>query len=417
MKLGIVLSMLKEMYEILIVLLTSPRVTLRLITYTRIKNACRAVFLRQGNWGLLLQRYRVICNVTSVKIDSNMLRTSDGHTADIIFFPSIDWVFRFARPQHIARELAALGYRVFYVSTVPLLVHSKTNYLIQGMPEPGVVLVQLSSGCTRIPDFYRDKLKPNEVAGFLTSCDELRKDFRIKKFTLLVQHPFWWPLVSRIQQARVVYDCIDHHVGFEANSNLSMTKIEQELIDSADAVVVTSAILKETVQKTRECYLIPNACEYARFSQEARVKTSSRPIIGYVGAVSEWFDEQLLFDVAKAHPEWQFDIYGAIHGADVATCRALPNVNFFGEICYDTVSSVTGQFDVCIIPFKINDLTMATNPVKVYEYLAAGRPVVATNLQELKDMNFIDVFCASSSMDFIKKVEHALIISNEKKKN
>jgi glycosyltransferase involved in cell wall biosynthesis len=412
MRLGAVLAGLRKAGGLLIVLLSSPRVTLQLITWTRIKNACRAVFLRQGNLGLLLQRYRAICNVASVTIDSGALRTSDGQTADILFYPAIDWGFRFQRPQHLARELGALGYRVFYVSTVPLLVPGRTDYLIQGTPEPGLVLVQLSSGSSRIPNFYRDEMTPEEVAGFLTSFDALRKDFGIGKFTLLVQQPFWWPLVAHMRQARVVYDCLDHHVGFHADSNPRLTKVEQELIDAADAVVVTSAALEETIQKTRECHLIRNACEYARFIQEVRVKTSSRPIIGYVGAVSEWFDGQLLFDVAKARPEWQFDIYGAILGADVAACRTLPNVNFFGEISYDYVPGVLANFDICIIPFRLNPLTFSTNPVKVYEYLASGRPVISTALPELVNMENVDVLCATSVEDFVSKAELMLKVSD-----
>jgi hypothetical protein len=120
------------------------------------------------------------------------------------------------------------------------------------------------------------------------------------------------------------------------------------------------------------------------------------------GAVSEWFDGQLLFDVAKARPEWQFDIYGAIVGADVAACRAVPNVNFFGEIYYESVPGVVA-FDICIIPVKLNSLTFATNPAKVYEYLASGRPVISKALPELASMENVDVLCAVSAMDFCSR--------------
>lgn len=412
MRLDNVLAGIKKAGGLLMVLLSRPRVTLHLITWSRIKNACRVVFFRQGNWNLLLQRYRAIYNVNSVAIDSSVLRTPDGHTADIIFFPAIDWGFRFQRPQHIARELGALGYRVFYVSTVPLLVPSRADYIIQETPEPGVLLVQLFSGSTRIPDFYRDELTVGEVAGFLKSCDALRKDFEVEKFTLLVQQPFWWPLVSHMQQGHVVYDCLDHHVGFHADPNQRLTEMERQLINAANAVVATSAALVEKIQRTRECHLIRNGCEYDRFSGERREKSSSRPIIGYVGAVSEWFDGQLLLDIAKARPDWQFDIYGAIVNADVAGCRSLANVKFFGEISYEKVPAVVAHFDVCIIPFKLNALTMATNPVKVYEYLASGRPVISTALPELADMEEFDVFCANNVREFICKTELALGIAD-----
>ena len=407
-----VLAEMRKAGELLIVLLSSPRVMLRLITWTRIKNACRAVFLRQGNWQLLLQRYRAICNFTTVTTECAGQLVSDRHTADILFFPAIDWGFRFQRPQHIARELGALGYRVFYVSTVPLLVPGRTDYLIHGTPVPGVMLVQLSSGSTSIPDFYRDELTSDEVTAFLNSCNALRQDFEIKKFTLLIQQPFWWPLVVQMQQEKVIYDCIDHHAGFHAVSNPSLIEFERQLINAADEVIATSDTLADKIKITRECHLIRNACEFELFSQAGRVKTSTRPIIGYVGAVSEWFDGQLLFDVAKARPDWQFDIYGAIVGADVAACRALPNVNFFGEISYESVPSVVANFEICIIPFKLNLLTYATNPVKVYEYLASGRPVISTALPELANMEYIDVLCAVSAKDFILKIELMLEIAD-----
>lgn len=408
MRLGVVITALKKAGELFIVLLSSPRVTLRLITMTRIKNACRAVFLRQGNWGLLLQRYRDICNDTSAAIEETLLRRSDSHAMDILFFPAIDWGFRFQRPQHLARELGALGYRVFYVSTAPLLVSDQKDYLIQGTPAPGVVLVQLYSGSSRIPDFYAEDLTVAEIDGYLKSFNALRDDFGINKATLLVQQPFWWPLVARFKFDRIVYDCLDHHVGFHGNPNSRLIECEQQLINSADAVVVTSTALAEAVQKSRKCHLIRNACEFTRFSQEIRVKSTASHIIGYVGAVSEWFDGQLLFDIALARPNWQFDIYGAIVGADVSACRALPNVNFFGEVSYESVPSLVANFDVCIIPFKLCALTLATNPVKVYEYLASGRPVVSCALPELANMESVDVFCASSSKEFISKIELAL---------
>lgn len=412
MSLSVFFTALKKVGELFIVLLSNPKITLRLITITRIMNAFRVVFLRQGNLGLLLQRYRDICSVTSAKVDDSMLRRAESRAVDILFFPAIDWGFRFQRPQHIARELGALGYRVFYVSTVPLLIPSQKNYLIQGTPEAGVVLVQLYSGSKRIPDFYSEEMTAIEIASYIESCNVLREDFEIDKITLLIQQPFWWPFVKHLKAEKLVYDCLDHHVGFHEVPKSSLINYEQELINSADAVVATSIELAEAIKQSRECHLIRNACEFSRFSKIARVKSKVSQVIGYVGAVSEWFDGKLLFDVASARPNWQFDIYGAVVNANVSACRTLPNIKFLGEVPYEMVPNLVTNFDVCIIPFKLNALTLATNPVKVYEYLACGRPVVSTNLPELAYMENIDVYCAESAKDFISKIEIALECSN-----
>lgn len=404
---------LRKACGLLRIILSRPSVTLRLITWKRVKNACRVIFFRQGNWGLLQQRYRAIYNVNAIALGSSSVLNSSAYIGDIIFFPAIDWGFRFQRPQQLARELGSRGYRVFYVSTVPLLIPGRTDYLIQGNPAPGVVLIQLSSGSFRTPDFYSDKLTAEEVAGFHRSYRALSKDLGITVPTILAQQPFWWPLVSCLEECRVVYDCLDHHEGFHDQTNPTLLEYEQQLASKADVVVVTSDALAESFQWRRGCHIIRNGCEFGRFSQAIRVKPLSCPIIGYVGAVSSWFDGQLLFELAQARPDWQFDIYGATVHADIAAARSLHNVHFFGEISYESVPGAIANFDVCIIPFKLNSLTLATNPVKVYEYLAVGRPVVATELPELVGMEAVDVFCTNSAQKFINQVERALDIADQ----
>lgn len=402
------LAALRKAGALFTIFLTNPRVTLRLITWARVKNACRVVFMRQGNLGLLLQRYGAIYNVAPAPIGRTCQQATGDYAGDIVFFPAIDWGFRFQRPQHLARELGARGFRVFYISTVPLLVPGRTDYLIQGEPEPGVVLVQLSSGSFRTPDFYREEMTAAEASGFMRACTALCRDFDVERPSVLVQQPFWWPLVSQLEKRGLVYDCLDHHAGFHDQPNPRLIEAERKLIEASDAVAATSEGLAEDIRKSRSCHLIRNGCEYMRFSQISRVKSAIRPIIGYVGAVSEWFDGQLLFEAALAKPEWQFDVYGATVGADISRARALPNVNFFGEIPYESVPSAIANFDVCMIPFRIIPLTLATNPVKVYEYQAGGRPVVSTMLPELVGMENVDVFCAGSTADFIAKIELAL---------
>lgn len=389
----------------------SPVVTLRLITWRRAKNACRVLLLRQGNLELLLQRYRSIYNENPSEIDES-IRDANAYRGDIIFFPVIDWCFRFQRPQHLAREFGALGYRVFYASTVPLISSGERRYAIQGNPVPGVVLVQLSSGSFRTPDLYQDDLEPNELDGFREAYLALCADFAIEAPTILVQQPFWWPLVRCLARSKLVYDCIDHHAGFHDQPNPMLLAHEEQLVIGADVVVATSDRLADSFLDYRACQVIRNACEYERFSQAIRVKSAQRPIVGYVGAVSEWFDGDLIYEIAKARPNWQFDIYGAIVGANISCARMLPNVNFFGEISYESVPNAIAHFDVCIIPFKINELTRATNPVKIYEYMAVGRPVVAPPLPELATLNCSGLVCASSATEFVNGIERLLECSD-----
>jgi glycosyltransferase involved in cell wall biosynthesis len=394
------------------IILLSPLVTIRLITWRRIGNACKVLFLRRGNTQLLLYRYQAIYSSFPIAGLNLISHGLPNDAKDIVFFPPIDWGFRFQRPQHLVRELGKRGYRIFYLSTVPLIASSNKSYVVQDYPESGVVLIQLSSGNFRIPDFYRDELTKEEQEGFLHSYSILCRDFNISHPTLIIQQPFWWPIVSSINGRKVIYDCLDYHSGFNDQSSHRLIEFEQDVVASANEVVVTSRILADSFRDIRDCHLIQNGCEFNRFSQAIRSRPPSDPIIGYVGAVSEWFDGQLLFDVALERPNWQFDIYGATVGADIAGARSLRNINFLGEISYEDVPSAIAQFDVCIIPFKLNSLTLATNPVKMYEYLAVGRPVVATKMPELVNLESVDVFCSNNVKEFIRNIERAISIAD-----
>jgi len=107
-------------------------------------------------------------------------------------------------------------------------------------------------------------------------------------------------------------------------------------------------------------------------------------VIGYYGAIADWFNMALVVSAARTFPEWDFWLIGAASAEQVAAARGIPNILFAGEVPYSELPTYLYGMDVCIIPFHENELTRCTNPVKVYEYLAAGKPVVATWMPELE---------------------------------
>ena len=399
------------MYRLIRLIFSNPSITIRLLTWQRVKNGCRAILYNQGNWGLLLKRYSAIYSNKDLSDILSKVKT-EKYIGDVFLFPAIDWSFRFQRPQHIARELSNKGYRVFYISTVPLIAKKKSNYEIQDIPVPGVLLVQLSSGNFRAPDMYMDELTDGEVLNLKKSFYELIHEFSVSKYTLLVQHPFWQKIVSAVNDHNIIYDCIDFHDGFFAKVNNSLRLSEKILADKARTLVVTSDYLLQNFEENAKNFVIRNGCEYERFGRVARLKSKDKNIIGYIGAVSDWFDGKLLYSVAKLRPDLRFEIYGAVTDPYILKSRQMANVKFHGEIAYENVPETIATFDVCLIPFKIKELTLATNPVKVYEYLAVGRPVVATKLPELAELENLDVFCADKLEEFCKFIDKALLISD-----
>jgi glycosyltransferase involved in cell wall biosynthesis len=386
-----------------------PLVTIRLLSFRRLANAISVLIFRPGNLGQLLQRYR------SIYLSERMPTTSCSasparYLGDIILFPPIDWHFRFQRPQHLALALATHGFRVIYVAQTPLIAGGPMPYAVQEAPGDGVLLVQLASGSRRLPDLYRDSAAASEIAGYKKSLRALIDDLGIRNPIALIQHPFWFPIAEGLEWSQLVYDCLDHHAGFLPEDTANLVSRERDLIASANVVVASSKVLADEIAKVRPCLLIRNGCDFKRFSELTKTTASPRPVIGYVGAIAEWFDINLLVAVARMAPHWDFVLVGSAVGSDFGLARNVDNIQFRGEVPYADVPAIVASFNVCLIPFKISPLTLATNPVKVYEYLAAGRPVVATALPELISLadRDVDVFTATGAGEFIDQIKRAL---------
>lgn len=384
-----------------------PLVTIRLLSFRRLANAVSVLIFRPGNLGQLFQRYRSIYLSEQMPAPSSAAAPTQ-YRGDVIVFPAIDWHFRFQRPQHLALALARHGFRVIYVAQTPLIAGGTMPYAIQQAAGDGVFLVQLSSGSRRLPHLYLDRATGSEIAGYQTSLLALFDDLGIGNPIALIQHPFWFPIAHGLEWSRLAYDCLDHHAGFFAEGMADLVATERDLIRSASVVVASSKVLADEIERIRPCILIRNGCDFERFSGTIKTTSSSRPVIGYVGAIAEWFDMPLLVAVARMAPQWDFVLVGSAVGSDSGPARKVENIHLRGEVPYLDVPAIVASFDVCLIPFKVSPLTLATNPVKVYEYLAAGRPVVATPLPELMPLRELDVLTATTPDEFVRAIENAL---------
>ncbi|GIX34501.1 MAG: hypothetical protein KatS3mg126_0280 [Lysobacteraceae bacterium] len=332
---------------------------------------------------------------------------------DVIVFPVIDWHFRIQRPQHLARELALAGHRVFYLYTRPEAGAEVDGFEWVETPEPGVYLVRLRSSNARVPNLYTERLAGADLDHLRSALYALADHAGIVAPVAIVDLPFWRPLAEALPSTLMVYDCMDYHAGFSTNSS-EMLDQEAALVDAADLVVTTSSWLHDEVGKRRPNRLIPNAAEVQRF-REAGMRPRQRDgrvLVGYIGAIAEWFDLDLVIAAARALPEFDFELVGAVTDIDPSPAEELPNLRFLGEVPYSEAADHVARFDVCIIPFQLTTLTQATNPVKVYEYLAAGRPVVATPLPELRACLPL-VRLAAGPEDFVSALREAAAERND----
>jgi GT2 family glycosyltransferase/glycosyltransferase involved in cell wall biosynthesis len=305
---------------------------------------------------------------------------------DVLVFPIIDWDFRFQRPQQLARRLACAGHRVFYLRTT----FQDGPWPCCRLIEDGILEVHLPGPAHLRP--YTDCLDEVLTSRLVDAFEHLRRQYGIVDAVCLVDLPFWGPLALALRARygwKVVYDCMDEHRGFQENS-ARMLAHEEELSQRSDLVLATAhRLFEKQAQLNPRCLLVPNAADFAHFHTAppllaAEVRGLPRPIIGYYGAIAEWFDSAVVGALARARPHWSFVLIGSTAGADLAPLEGLPNVLLLGEKPYAVLPAYLHAFDLCLIPFKKTPLTDATNPVKLFEYLSAGKPVVATDLDELR---------------------------------
>jgi glycosyltransferase involved in cell wall biosynthesis len=224
---------------------------------------------------------------------------------------------------------------------------------------------------------------------------------------VIVQHPKWAG-VARQLGGRVIYDCMDDISAFTTESR---SDDERQLMQTADLVVVTSAALEREARKhAKNVALIRNGCDYELFAR-TQIGGGPRKVIGYYGAISDWLDIPLIAALARRRPEWDFLLIGATYGANLLPLGDLPNVTLPGEKPYAELPEWLSVMDVCIIPFKRIPLTEATNPVKVYEMLAAGKPVVSTPIPEVAALAPL-VRLASDAQEFEREILAAFADEN-----
>jgi glycosyltransferase involved in cell wall biosynthesis len=320
-----------------------------------------------------------------------------------LFLPIINWEFRRQRPQQLARCFARSGDRVYY----PFL------RLHPDPPPPDLVesgIWQIALRGDPALDPYRDRLSGRDVDEALASLRDLAEDHPLDGCWIVAQLPFWRPLAEAAREAfrgRLLFDCMDDFSSF--GDHADSREEEVALARSADLVTVTAqALFDKLAPHNPRCRIVRNGCDPEHFGPAvARRRLNGRPVIGFFGGIHDWFDAPLVEELARLRPDWEVWLVGDTYRARVEALREMRNVNFFGEVPYSELPRLVSFFDVGIIPFRITPLTEATNPVKVYEMLAAGLPVVAVDLPELRPLQPL-VSLASTAGELVQRIEEAL---------
>jgi glycosyltransferase involved in cell wall biosynthesis len=222
-------------------------------------------------------------------------------------------------------------------------------------------------------------------------------------------------VLGHFGEEKVVYYCVDDHASFSGYDREQVLSDEADLCRRADLVVTTSMTLQEAKAPLNpRTVLVTHGVDYAHFARAATeelaepadVREIPHPRLGFFGLIRDWVDLDLLAAAARARPAWHFVMIGD-STVDLAPYGEAANLHFLGRRTYESLPGYCRALDVGLIPFKVNDLTRAVNPIKLREYLAAGLPVVSTPMPEVEKYRHL-IEMAGTAEGLVRGVEAAL---------
>lgn len=312
-------------------------------------------------------------------VASQMCRAVEDRSGPVFVFPapSVAWGYLFQRPQQLARALWELGYPVLYAAD--------PSYS-EGLDARAVPIFRTPDG----PVLFADGRGGVCVAEFARSRPVICWRY--------------WPHQERFvaalpESAVIAYDVVDHLTCFEQYD--AIRDDHQRALRSSAAVFASARLLCDEIRPVRpDVTLVPNGVRHEDFAAAIRAPDHDAlpefrgippeaVVIGYYGALAEWVDYELIEELARREPSWWFVFIGdrVSFSPRIDRFQKIPNVRVIGRQPYARLSALLARMNVAIIPFKVNDLTVAVSPVKLFEYAAGQKPVVSAALPECVEVS------------------------------
>lgn len=258
--------------------------------------------------------------------------------------------------------------------------------------------------------FIRTYNKRHLAAAFQRSATQYAAD----QIVLWIYNPHESHLADTVPHQTLVYDIMDEYAGFPW-SPPKVEAEEQKLLEQADVVFAgTKALYDAKRQHAGKIRCLLSAVEFDHFHEAARsttqipddirgIREHADVVLGYHGMVDMRIDQNLIVEIARTHPTWAIVLIGPRVGS-FDRLEHLQNVYCLGQRSYQSLPAYAKAFDVCIIPFVVDKLTAHTNPTKVLEYFAAGKPVVTTFIPDIQEYYRDIAYIASDREEFSRKL-------------
>ncbi len=351
------------------------------------------------------------------------------HNRRIAFFPPIKYDFVYQRPQALFDKFAEHGDTVYYFegpfkrgSLNDSTLHYSLDHAVKSLNERQKIVTvsryfRFFFLSFRLPLSAMDRHVSKWMEAFLGR-------FVGGNIIAFVQSPLWWKHIRGFPFAKIFYDCIDGYgvLGGRLDRS-SYDSTFADVLKHSNKVFATSEALENDVLKHKnacDVIRVPNGVlidkfEGARAHPEVQgIGSGFETVAGYIGVVHKWIDVELVEYCAENRPRCAFVFVGPCSEPLVRKLKARQNVFFLGKRPHDEIPAFIQSFDVCLNPFFTNEIGYDTNPVKLYEYLSLGKPVVSTNIHELKNFEGL-VYAADSREEFLLKLDKAAAEDGDEK--
>lgn len=301
----------------------------------------------------------------------------------IVYPPTIDWDHLHQRPQQLLKALSQLDCICVFCN-INMHRHYSTGF-----------------------SYLSDNLILANGIHFSKVLQWSRTSYPQSPLIAYFTYPPYIEQIVTFHVDLILFDSVDEPVGEFASWLPSYAKAVQ----SSDVIIASArSLVKRAAQYTQsQVYLIPNGCDYNHF-QAAQIRHTidcqpfnrGRPIIGYIGAIAPWLDRGLINEMGRSLPNYEFVFIGPLlHQQGLSFTNS--NMHYLGSKNYADLPIYMSTFNYCLIPFKLTEMTKGVNPVKFWEYLASGNPILSTALPEIPQeyVTIIkeDTFCESSLLE------------------
>jgi glycosyltransferase involved in cell wall biosynthesis len=345
------------------------------------------------------------------------LATTSAEYADapIIVHSHLRWDFVWQRPQQLLSRLSERN-RVLFVEEPIYLDDIAAPRLDLSLPSPrvhraipalpGTLRGRYDESATAVRDLIRRTVAADgALAGLFTNP--------IQWFYTPMPAP---AMIGAFGERAVVYDCMDELSKFRF-APTELVDREHFLMAEADVVFTGGYRLWESKKKHhRNVHFFGCGVDVAHFASARsddlpvppEMAQLGRPVMGYYGVIDERIDYDLLRELAAAIPEASLVMVGPVVKVDPAELPQAPNIHWLGQRKYDELPAHVKGFDVCLMPFALNEATEYINPTKTLEYMAAGKPIVSTAVYDVVHHFTPVVAVARSRAEFADAVRQAI---------